>query len=66
MGGLLTPRPHRITPGKETQWPIWTDAENLAPTRIRFPDRPLFVRAYRNKRSFILSAYGLHNDTVTG
>jgi hypothetical protein len=44
-----TPRPH-FTPGKdpvpivqEAGWapgPVWTCAENLAPTRIRSPDRP--------------------------
>jgi hypothetical protein len=45
----LTPRP-LFTPGKdpvpivqEVGWapgPVWTGAENLAPTRIRSPDRP--------------------------
>ena len=45
-----TPRPGRFTPGKdplsivwETGWtpePVWTDAENLAPTGIRSPNRP--------------------------
>ena len=44
-----TPRPH-FTPGKdpvpivqEGGWatgPVWTGAENLAPTRIRSPDHP--------------------------
>jgi len=43
------PRPH-LTPGKdpvsivqEAGWasgPVWTGAENLAPTGIRSPDRP--------------------------
>ena len=46
---VATPRPGRFTPGndpvhilEETGWapgPIWTDAENLAPTGIRSPDR---------------------------
>ena len=48
--GWPTPRPGRFTPGKdpvpnvqEAGWapgPIWTGAENLASTGIRFPDRP--------------------------
>ena len=48
-GGWSTPRPGRFTPGKEpvpivqeARWaprPVWTDAENLAPTGIRSPDR---------------------------
>ena len=49
-GGWSTPRPGRFTPGKdpvptvqEAGWapgPVWTGAENLAPTGIRSPDRP--------------------------
>jgi len=49
-GGWSTPRPGRFTPGKdpvptvsEAGWvsePVWTVAENLAPTAIRSPDRP--------------------------
>jgi len=42
----VTPLPH-LTPGKdpvpilqEAEWPVWTGAENLAPTGIRYPDRP--------------------------
>ena len=48
-GVNATPRP-LFTPGKdrvhivqEAGWapePVWTSAENLAPTGIRFPDRP--------------------------
>ena len=48
-GVSVTPRPH-LTPGKdmvpivkEAGWasgPVWTGAENLAPTGIRSPDRP--------------------------
>jgi hypothetical protein len=48
--GWLAPRPGRFTPGKDpvrivqkAGWaprPVWTAAENLAPTGIRFPDRP--------------------------
>jgi len=48
-GGWSTPRPGRFTPGKdpvrivqEASWapgPVWTGAENLAPTGIRSPDR---------------------------
>jgi len=50
MGWCSAPRPGRFTPGKhpvpieqEAGWasePVWTDAENLAPTGIRSPDRP--------------------------
>jgi hypothetical protein len=49
-GGWSTPRPGRFTPGKdpvpivwEAGWapgPVWTGAENLAPTGIRSPDCP--------------------------
>ena len=49
-GGWLTPRPGRFTPGKdsvrtvqEAGWspgPVFTGAENLAPTGLRSPDRP--------------------------
>ena len=48
-GVTVTPRPH-LTPGKEpvpiiqepgwASGPVWTGAENLAPTGIRSPDRP--------------------------
>ena len=50
-GGWSAPRPGRFTPGKdpvpkayEAGWgpgPVWTGAENLAPTGIRSPDRPV-------------------------
>jgi hypothetical protein len=50
MGEGLASRPGRFTPGKDpvpivqkAKWalgPVWTGAENLAPTEIRFPDRP--------------------------
>jgi hypothetical protein len=49
-GGWSTPRPGRYTPGKDpvpsvqeagwTPGPVWTGAENLAPTGIRSPDCP--------------------------
>jgi hypothetical protein len=48
-GGWSTPRHCRSNPGnepvpsvQEATWapaPVWTDAENLAPTWIPFPDR---------------------------
>jgi len=48
---LLTPRPGRFTPGKETVpiaqeagWApglVWTGADNLAPSEIRSPERPV-------------------------
>jgi hypothetical protein len=47
--GWLAPRPGRLTPGKDpvpivqkagwTPGPVWTAAENLAPTGIGSPDR---------------------------
>jgi hypothetical protein len=50
-GGWSGPRPGRFTSGKdpvsivqEAEWdpdPLWTCAKNLAPTRIRSPDRPV-------------------------
>ena len=50
MGGWSTPRPGRFTPGKDlvpnlqeagrAPGPVWTGAENLAPTGIWSPDRP--------------------------
>ena len=49
-GGWSMPRPGLFTPGKdpvpivqEAGWApgtVWTGAENLAPTGIRFSDRP--------------------------
>jgi len=49
-GGWSTPCPGRFTPGEDTVpiveeagWapgPVWTGAENLTPTGIRFLDRP--------------------------
>jgi hypothetical protein len=49
-GGWSAPRPDSFTPGKtpvltvqEAEWtpgPVWTGAENLAPTGIRSPDPP--------------------------
>ena len=48
--GGSAPRPGRFTPGKdpvpiaqEAGWapgPVWTGAENPAPTGVRSPDRP--------------------------
>jgi hypothetical protein len=49
MGGWSTPRPGRFTRGNDrvpilqkagwTPGPVWTGAENLAPTWIRPPDQ---------------------------
>ena len=49
-GGWSTQRPGRFTPGNDpvpivqeagqAPGPVWTGAENLAPTGIRSPDRP--------------------------
>jgi hypothetical protein len=40
---LFTPRKDPVPIVQEARWapgPVWTDAENLAPTGIRSPDRP--------------------------
>ena len=60
-GGWSTPSPGRFTSGKdlvpialEARWvpePVWTGEENLVPTGIRSPERPV--------RSF--SLYGLQH-----
>ena len=63
-GGWSTPHPGRFTPKKvqvpivqDAEWapgPVWTDAENLAPTGIRTRDRParsesLYRLSYRGR-----------------
>jgi hypothetical protein len=60
-------RPGRFTPGKdpvpivqEAGWapgPVWTGAENLAPTGIRSPNRPLL------SQSLYRLSYPAHNVT---
>jgi hypothetical protein len=40
---LFTPRKEPVPIVQEARWapgPVWTDAENLAPTGFRFPDHP--------------------------
>ena len=40
---LFTPRKDLVPIVQEAGWapgPVWTGVENLAPTGIRFPDRP--------------------------
>ena len=64
-GVSVTPRP-LFTPGKdpvpivqEAGWvpgPVWTGAENLAPTRIRSPDHPA------RSQSLYRLRYPAHND----
>ena len=61
----ITPRP-LFAPGKdpvpivqEAGWapgPVWTDAENLTPTGIRFPNRPALSQSLYRLR------YPAHND----
>ena len=66
--GWSTPRPGRFTPAKDpvsivrkAGWapgPVWTDAENLAPTGIRSPDRAvlsesLYRLSYRGPVCYI-------------
>ena len=65
-GVSVTPRP-LFTPGKdpipivqEARWaprPVWTGAENLAPTGIRSPDRPYI---WRDVSYILLSILQLH------
>jgi hypothetical protein len=70
VGGWSTPHPGRFTPGDDTtpivqeagQAPVsvWTGAENLTSTGIRFPDLParseaLYRLTYRG--SFPLSVF---------
>ena len=65
VDGWSTPGPSRFTPGKnpvptvqEAGWapgPVWKDAENLAPTGIRSPNRParsesLYRLSYRGPK----------------
>ena len=65
-GGWSAPRPGRFKPWKdpvpivqEAGWapgPIWTGSENLAPIKIRSPDRPalsesLYRLSYRGLES---------------
>jgi len=69
VGGWSTPRPGHTTPEKdplpivqEAGWasePVWTDAENLAPTGIRSPDRPA-----RNESLYRLSYPGTATKKV--
>ena len=66
-GGWSAPLPGRFTPGKdpvpivqEAGWapgPVWTGAENLAPTGIRSPDRPA-----RSESLYRLSYPGSYNN----
>ena len=67
-GASVTPRPF-FTPRKdpvpivqEGGWvprPIWTSAENLAPTGIRYPDRPV------RSQSLYRLRYPAHHDNMT-
>jgi hypothetical protein len=64
----VTPRPY-FTPGKdpvpivqEAGWapgPVWTGAENLAPTGIRSPDRPIRIQ------SLYRLSYPAHSSLVS-
>ena len=68
-GGWLISRAGRFTPGKdpvpsvqEAGWalgPVWTGAENLAPTGIRSPDRPA-----RSESLYRLSYRGTTNAPI--
>ena len=71
-GVSVTPRPF-FTPGKnpvpivqEAGWapgPVWTGAENLAPTGIRSPDRP--ARSQSLYRLSYPAHFKLHNMWIT-
>ena len=66
-GGWSAPHPGRLTPPRKTRYPlyrrlggpqgpVWTGAENLAPTGIRSPDRPA-----RSESLYRLSYPGPHS-----
>ena len=68
-GGRLTPCPGRFTPDfpvltvQEARWPpgpVWTGAENLAPTSIRSQDRPA-----RNQSLYLLRNPGPPSNAYT-
>ena len=78
-GGGSAPRPGRFTPGKDTVpiareagWApglFWTGAENLAPTRIRSPDRParsesLYRLSYRGRQQEVLEVTDMKYQRV--
>jgi len=70
MSGQRHARPH-FTPGKdpvqEAGWapgPVWTGAENLAPTRIRSPDRPARSQYRDGKFRFIVVFQGKSTKCV--
>jgi hypothetical protein len=66
-GGWSTPRPGRFTPGKdpvpivqEAGWapgPVRTGAENLAPTEIRSPDRPVNIPSTLPRPTLFICIY---------
>jgi len=48
---LFNPRKDSVPIVQEAGWapePVWTDAENLAPTGIRSLDRPALASRYTN------------------
>ena len=78
-GGGSAPRPGRFTPGKDTVpiaqeagWApglVWTGAENLAPNRIRSPDRParsesLYRLSYRGRQQEVLEVTDMKYQRV--
>jgi len=55
---LFTPGKDPVTIVQEAVWapvPVWTGSENLAPTGIRFPDRPT------RSQSICRLSYRAHN-----
>jgi hypothetical protein len=71
VGGWLTSLLDRFTPGndprpivKEAGWavgPVWTGAENLSRTGIRFPDPQAVTSCYADCLSGLLFDYPEHN-----
>ena len=69
-GGWSTPRPRHFTPGKdpvhiveEAGWapePVWTGAENVAPTYIRSPARPVHSKSLYRQLSWPTSKGCVH------
>ena len=64
---LLTPGKDLVPIVQEAGWapgPVWTGAENLAPTRIQSPDRPAHSQSlYRLSYSAHLQVGSLCNKT---
>jgi len=86
VGGWSTPRSSHLSPGNDTipntleagwaRGTVWTGGENLAPTGIRSPDRPVRIellyrlsypgRGEKNHNTLIISSVGELSVTILG